>query len=59
METLMPRLLRAGVSSLIAGDMLTTEGPSIERDKTHFAREGLQSLVIDPQLPVKSDRHLS
>lgn len=40
-EALMPRLLQAGVSSLIAGDMLTTEGPSIERDKALFAREGL------------------
>jgi biotin synthase len=39
-EVLMPRLLQAGVSSLIAGDMLTTEGPSIERDKALFAREG-------------------
>jgi biotin synthase len=39
-EALVPRLLQAGVSSLIAGDMLTTEGPSIERDKALFAREG-------------------
>ncbi len=39
-EALMPRLLQAGVSSLIVGDMLTTEGPSIELDKALFAREG-------------------
>ncbi|XHR31220.1 MAG: biotin synthase BioB [Chthoniobacteraceae bacterium] len=51
-EALMPRLLRAGVSSLIVGDMLTTEGPSIERDKALFAREGLA-------LPVHQLRLLS
>ncbi len=40
-EKVMPQLLQAGVSALIAGDMLTTEGPSIKRDKALLAREGL------------------
>lgn len=46
-EALLPRLLQTGVSSLIAGDMLTTEGPSIERDKGLFVREGF-TLALSP-----------